>query len=181
MIYIRIIALLFSISATIITVAGCCNVRRRRPIPSHKIKDTIKKNDSISKQKTELKPESMRYYAGKKLTQKQIKLTKIYENLEEAEKMLDRKNAEGALRTVKRIQNSVQNNPYLDMQTWYLSAKIYNKMGKTSRRKRAMRKMISAMKKMQKNPSYYKAYKDGMMSKDLVNRVIKKEKGKYDF
>jgi len=162
-----------------LTVAGCCNVQR--PIPSTKIKNQIKENDPISKKKTELKPEATHYYAGKKLTQKQIKLTKIYYDLENAEKMLDRKNSEGALRAVKRIQNSIRDNPYLEMQTWYLSVKIYDKMGKTSRRKRAMRKMMSAMEKMQKNPSYYKSYKDGMMCKDLVNRVIKKEKGKYDF
>ena len=167
------------ISVTALTVTGCCNVRKNKVVPV--IKPIVKRDNTTTNNGSSTVPLTKQYYAGKKLTQKQIKLSKIYKELEEAQTMLENKNAEGALRAVERIQNSVTDNPYLEMQAWYLSVEIYDKLGKTSRRKRAMRKMMDSIEIMQKNPSYRNSYKDGMISKDLINRVMEKEKGKYDF
>lgn len=179
MTYIRIFLLCFALPILLPLATGCCRVHRSTARDKIKSKSqTVKKS---SKKSQNYLPVKKRYYSGKKLTETQIRLTKVYKELEDAQSMMERNNTEGALRAVRRVQYSVTNNPYIDMQAWYLTMKIYDKEGKRSSRKRAMRKMIESLKKLQKDPAYLKSYKDGMMCQQLIGIVLKKEKGKYEF
>lgn len=103
----------------------------------------------------------------------------LYRRLDYSFEMFRRDNMDGALREVERLQLEINNDPYLEMQSWYLSAMIYHKTGKASRRKRSMRKMLETMEQLQKDPRFKRAFQDGMDSQDLVNMALKKSEGKY--
>ena len=103
----------------------------------------------------------------------------LYEKLNYANKMLKNRNYDAALREIDRIQQEISNDPYLKMQTWALTAVIYDKTGKTSRRKRAYTKMLEAIEELHKDSRYKKAYEDGMACKDFAALAAKKGDKKY--
>ena len=103
----------------------------------------------------------------------------LYEKLNYANKMLKNRNYDAALREIDRIQQEINNDPYLKLQTWALTAVIYDKTGKTSRRKRAYTKMLEAIGELQKDSRYKKAYEDGMACKDFAALAAKKGDKKY--
>ncbi len=103
----------------------------------------------------------------------------LYEKLNYANKMYKNSNYEGALREISRIQQNIKDDPYLHLQTWALAAMIYDKTGKTSRRKRAYTKMLEVMEEVKKDSRYKKAYEDGMLCQDLIASVTKKGDKKY--
>jgi hypothetical protein len=94
-----------------------------------------------------------------------------YKRLEYAHQMLLRSNPQGALREIERIQMDLRDDPYLEMQTWYLSSMVYHRLGKTSRRKRSMRKMLETMEKLQKDERLRKAYQEGESSQKIIQMV----------
>jgi len=102
-----------------------------------------------------------------------------YRRLEYAFDMYNSQNYDGSLREVERLQLEIDNDPYLEMQSWYLSAMIYHKTDKSSRRKRAMRKMLESMEQLQKDPRFRNAYEDGMIGQELVGMAVKKGEGRY--
>ncbi len=105
--------------------------------------------------------------------------SELYEKLNYANKMYKNSNYEGALREISRIQQNIKDDPYLHLQTWALAAMIYDKTGKTSRRKRAYTKMLEVMEEVKKDSRYKKAYEDGMLCQDLIASVTKKGDKKY--
>lgn len=105
--------------------------------------------------------------------------TEQYRRLEYAHEMLMNSNSQAALREVERLQMDIRDDSYLEMKTWYLSAMIYHKMGKTSRRKRSMRKMLECMETLQKDPRFKAAYKDGQDANEVIKMAISKEGEKY--
>ncbi len=121
--------------------------------------------------------------AGNEMTRPlrdQDKKTKeLYRRLEYAFEMYNTANFDGAIREVERLQLEVNNDPYLEMQSWYLSAMIYHKTDKISRRKRAMRKMLETMEVLQKDPRFRSAHADGMISQEIMKMAIEKGEGRY--
>ena len=103
----------------------------------------------------------------------------LYEKFNYANKMMKNQNYDAALREVSRIQQEINNDPYLELQTWALTAVIYDKTGKTSRRKRAYTKMLEVLDVVKKDSRYKKAYEDGMACKDFVVLATKKGDKKY--
>ncbi|MBQ3644935.1 MAG: hypothetical protein II961_10090 [Candidatus Riflebacteria bacterium] len=103
----------------------------------------------------------------------------LYEKLNYANKMYKNSNYDGALREISRIQQNIKDDPYLQLQTWALAAMVYDKTGKTSRRKRAYTKMLEVMEEVKKDSRYKKAYEDGMLCQDLIASVTKKGDKKY--
>ena len=102
-----------------------------------------------------------------------------YQRLEYAFSMYNVNNFDGALREVERLQLEINQDPYLEMQSWYLSAMIYHKTDKISRRKRAMRKMLETMEQVQKDPRYRSAHADGMISQEMIKLAKEKGDGRY--
>lgn len=103
----------------------------------------------------------------------------LYRRLENAFDMLQSDNLDGAQREIERVQLEINNDPHLEMQSWYLSAMIYHKSGKTSRRKRSMRKMLESMEQLQKDPRFRRSFEDGMMSQEVIKLAIEKGDGRY--
>ena len=105
--------------------------------------------------------------------------SELYEKFSYANKMFKNRNCDAALREIDRIQQEINNDPYLKLQTWALSAAIYDKTGKTSRRKRSYTKMLEAIEEVKKDSRYKKAYEDGMACKDFADMAAKKGDKKY--
>ncbi len=103
----------------------------------------------------------------------------LYEKFNYANKMFKNSNYDAALREINRIQQEINNDPYLEVQTWALTAAVYDKTGKTSRRKRAYTKMIEAFEVLLKDSRYKKAYEDGMACQDFATMAAKKGDKKY--
>ncbi|HMM61608.1 MAG TPA: hypothetical protein PKC25_15925, partial [Candidatus Rifleibacterium sp.] len=64
------------------------------------------------------------------LRDKDKRIKEQYRRLEYAFEMYNSTNFDGALREVERLQLEINNDPYLEMQSWYLSAMIYHKSDK---------------------------------------------------
>lgn len=109
------------------------------------------------------------------LSQQLERTKELYEKLDYANIMLKKRNYDGSLREIKRIQQVVRDDPYLMTQTWALSAKVYDKMGNTSGRKRSYKRMLESLEELQKDSRYKNAYKDGMVCQKLI--AYAKEKG----
>ena len=73
----------------------------------------------------------------------------------------------------------IENDPYLEAQTWSLSAMIYDKQGKTSRRKRSFRKMTECIEALQKDSRYINVYKEGMLYQELFGTIKEMGGEKY--
>ncbi|MFZ5952906.1 MAG: hypothetical protein ACOYXC_19540 [Candidatus Rifleibacteriota bacterium] len=113
------------------------------------------------------------------LNEERRRKTEQYRRLEYAHQMLINSNVEGSLRELERLQLDLRDDPYLEMQTWYLSAMAYHKQGKPSRRKRSMRKMLETMEILQKDPRFKAAHEDGKMAQDVVKMAISKGGDKF--
>lgn len=106
--------------------------------------------------------------------------TEQYRRLEYAHEMLVDNNPQGSLRELERLQLDIREDPYLEMQAWYLSAMVYHKLGKPSRRKRSMRKMLETMELLQKDPRFRTIYEDGKLSQQAIDKAKKEAGVKYD-
>ncbi|GAB4274028.1 MAG: hypothetical protein Kow0029_14100 [Candidatus Rifleibacteriota bacterium] len=161
------------------TLAGCCNRKKS----SKKINDSIKIEDfnlrNLSNKDTGHARHSPdrrnnEYLTGDpEIDESRKRKAEQYKRLEYAYKMLKDSNPQGALREIERLQMNIRNDPYLEMQAWYLSAMIYHRMGKPSRRKRSMRKMLETMEQLQKDPRFMAAYNEGMDAQEVVKMAIK--------
>lgn len=116
---------------------------------------------------------------GRPLRDQDKKTKELYRRLEYAFEMYNTSNFDGAIREVERLQLEINNDPYLEMQSWYLSAMIYHKTDKISRRKRAMRKMLETMEILQKDPRFRSAYADGMISQEIIKMAKEKGDSRY--
>lgn len=105
--------------------------------------------------------------------------TELYEKMDYANKMFKNENYDGALREVERIQREIDDDPYLEMQTWCMAAMIYDKTGKTSRRKRSYNKMLECMEKVQLDKRYKSAFEDGKLCKEYVELALEKGNKNY--
>ena len=167
-------------------LSGCCGRKSQSNKKSNKKIDFAKSlNMSDSKNKASVSGSSDENdidldLIGKRPLRAQDEHTnELYEKLNYANKMLKNRNYDAALREVSRIQQEIKNDPYLELQTWALSAAIYDKTGKTSRRKRSYTKMLEVMEEVKKDPRYKKAYEDGMACKEFADIAVKKGDKKY--
>lgn len=171
---------IMSVVLATFALSGCCTGPRKKTAKkgaelTEKVND-VEKNASVTAAidiNSDRKTESDSLSDSEKLT------ASLYRRLGYSFEMFKRDNYDGALREVERLQLEINNDPYLEMQSWYLSAMIYHKTGKASRRKRSMRKMLESMEQLQKDPRFKKSFKDGMDSQELINMAVKKGEGKY--
>ncbi len=111
--------------------------------------------------------------------EKDRRTQELYRRLELSFEMFQKENFDGALREVERVQMDINDDPYLEMQTWYLSAMIYHKTEKPSRRGRAMRKMLELMETLQKDPRFRESFEEGTMSQQVIDMALTRGEGKY--
>jgi hypothetical protein len=176
--------ILFFITILLISfVTGCCTKKKKIIDAKDQISEITsiiaeseKKTGGSGSAKKSFKEKTQDSYAVRAANRKTAGL---YKRLEHSYDMLERSNPEGALREVERLQREIRNDPYLEMQSWYLSSMIYHKMGKASRRKRSMRKMLETMEILQKDPRFRSAYEVGMGIQGLIEHTKKKEGKKY--
>ncbi len=177
------ILLVFLAVAFIITAPGCC--KRQGKQPESKADKTSQKGPvdkaGINKDLiTEENNEKVAITGSPDLvSRRKARVKALYRRLENSFEMFKKGNLDAALREVERVKLETDNDPHLDMQAWYLSAMIYHKAGKSSRRKRAMRKMLESMEQLQQDPRFRKAYEDGILGRELVDIALKQGEGKY--
>ena len=178
----RFLIFLISISIAITISTSCCSGNKNKKTRIENQTNTKKTPSKVNKSKgNKYNSKATSSLFRKKRSREQKQLATLYKGLKQADYMMDTKNYEGALRAVKRVQHRVKNNPYIEMQAWYLSVEIYGKMDKKSSSKRAMRKMIESLKNLQKHPDYQKSDKDGKKCKEVIDTAMEQGKGKYDF
>lgn len=111
----------------------------------------------------------------KELSSEQKRSAQLYKRLDNSYEMYKRKNYESALSEVESVMRNLHKDPYLEAQTWAMSAMIYDKQHKNSRRKRAYRKMVECIENLQKDSRYTNMYKEGMENFTLFEKI--KERG----
>lgn len=169
----------------LLNLSGCCTRKTvdRRPADSRR---TAKKSPvTTTRPATAASAESGETMVsgnetGRPLRDQDRRTREQYRRLEYAFNMYNSQNYDGALREVERLQLEIDKDPYLEMQSWYLSAMIYHKTDKASRRKRAMRKMLESMEQLQKDSRFRSAYEDGMISQEVIKMAVEKGEGRYE-
>ena len=164
---------------------GCCTkdddkVKRKDRLNEIRVKTAVI-NKSTGKNAPEKNVGKIRNIGS--MSPEELKIrkekTRNYKRLEYAYSMLTKSNPQGALREIERLQMDIRDDKYLELKTWYLSAMIYHKMGKISRRKRAMRKMLEIMQELQKDPKFKKAFAEGKNTQDLIETIKKSGGDRY--
>jgi hypothetical protein len=173
--------ILLNVLAIILFCTGCCNRQARRPSGQKFTPDP-----SQTERRPAVQDASAGVAAVAELSERQLperekdrRTQELYKRLEFSFDMYQKENFDGALREVERVQMDINDDPYLEMQTWYLSAMIYHKSGKTSRRSRAMRKMLEVMETLQKDPRFRESFEEGMMSQQVIDMALSKGEGRY--
>ncbi len=173
--------LILNVMAVVLCCTGCCTRVGSRPIrnifPSGP-SETVEKSDSSLVEQHLSEASAL---AGKQMPEreKDRRTQELYRRFELSFEMFQKDNFDGALREVERIQMDLNDDPYLEMQTWYLSAMIYHKTEKPSRRGRAMRKMLELMETLQKDPRFRESFEEGMMSQQVIDMALTQGEGKY--
>ncbi|MEW6709525.1 MAG: hypothetical protein AB1403_06835 [Candidatus Riflebacteria bacterium] len=179
----RIIVWLLAVLVTGLA-SGCCTKSsgKKSGLPPS-IRETVTKNKLDHRLKESRQADIKQYdelnTSDPRLNEERRRKTEQYRRLEYAHQMLVNSNVEGSLRELERLQLDLRDDPYLEMQTWYLSAMAYHKQGKPSRRKRSMRKMLETMEVLQKDPRFKAAHEDGKMAQDVVKMSISRGGDKF--
>lgn len=132
-----------------------------------------------TKTKTETNETKKTEPAKKNVSAEQKKTEHLYKRLEYAYSLYTRQNYEGALNETESMLRQIENDPYLEAQAWSLSAMIYDKQGKSSRRKRSFRKMTECIEALQKDSRYINVYKEGMLYQELFGTIKEMGGEKY--
>lgn len=172
--------LALSIALVALIGGGCCRCSSRQPATTDR-KTFERRQERIEDERlSEPTTANQHHGSSKRLSQREldhIRLTKeLYERLERSHQLLQNSNPEAALRELERLQLGIRNDPYLEMQSWYLSAMIYHKTGAISRRRRSMRKMMEALEKLQKDPRFLRTHELGIANQQLIE-TLKNSKG----
>ena len=173
------LALLIALAAAF--TGGCCRRRPRQPATPDRSAFERKQERIEDERLSDTATPSQLSLENTKLSQRErdhIRLTQeLYQRLERSHQLLQSSNPEAALRELERLQQGIRDDPYLEMQTWYLSAMIYHKTGAVSRRRRSMRKMMETLEKLQKDPRFLRAHQLGITNQQLIETVEKNSKG----
>ena len=173
-----------------IELAGCCGYKKikNKKNPNDSIADSLKKSNKKPGRNTsvtisnEFNDDIDIDLTGElPLRAKDEKSRDLYEKLDYANKLYKQRNYESALREIDRILPTIENDPYLEMQVWTLSAVISDKSDKPRRKKRSYTKMMEARDKLLKDVRYKKAYEDGMICADFIASATMIGDKKYDF
>ncbi|HAE38804.1 MAG TPA: hypothetical protein DCG57_09210, partial [Candidatus Riflebacteria bacterium] len=170
-----------NVLAIILFCTGCCSRQTRRPADQKFTPDPSQTVRRPAVQDASAGVAAVAELAERQLPEreKDRRTQELYKRLEFSFDMYQKDNFDGALREVERVQMDINDDPYLEMQTWYLSAMIYHKSGKTSRRSRAMRKMLEVMETLQKDPRFRESFEEGMMSQQVIDMALSKGEGRY--
>ncbi len=173
--------LILNIVAVALFCTGCCTKAGSRPI-----RNIFPGGSGVTVDRPDSQPVDQNVEVATVLADRQLpdrekdrRTQELYRRLELSFEMFQKENFDGALREVERVQMDVNDDPYLEMQTWYLSAMIYHKTEKPSRRSRAMRKMLELMETLQKDPRFRESFEEGMMSQQVIDMALTKGEGKY--
>ncbi len=170
-------------------LTGCCGRKKTDNTKKDYLSGTLKKSNKKKKDKNKKDSDRIGEYADVDvdlsgelpLRAKDERTKELYEKLDYANKLFKSRNYDSALREINRIRQQVDDDSYLKLQTWALSAMIYNQMGNTSKRKHSYRKMMESLDEVKKDARYKKAYEDGMVCQGLIASATQKGDKKYDF
>ena len=182
----RCICIMLALLMTI-ELAGCCGYKKNK-----RVKNNDFLTESLKKQKNKTSNKDSLIISefgdvhidldGEIPLRPQDEQSKdLYEKLDYANQLYKSRNYESALREIDRILQSINNDPYLEMQVWTLSGVVSDKANKPARKKRSYAKMMKAWEKVLKDPRYKNAYKDGMICQELIESASKTGDKKYDF
>ncbi len=175
---------IFASMLLISLVTGCCTKTVKKNVGSSQNRRQTGSFDERQSQKQKrlsgLNKEDELNTQDPRLNEIRRRKTEQYRRLEYAHEMLVDNNPQGSLRELERLQLDIREDPYLEMQAWYLSAMVYHKLGKPSRRKRSMRKMLETMEQLQKDPRFRTIHEDGKLSQKAIDKAKKEAGVKYD-
>ncbi len=181
--FFRYLSLLLLTTLILSSVTGCCTRKSGKIGKSGGTKNEIVANSRENSTKEKMQVSSSRSdelnTGDSRVDQMRRRKTEHYRRLEYAHSLLLGSDPQSALRELERLQMDIRDDLYLEMQTWYLSAMIYHKLGKSSRRKRSMRKMLETMEALQKEPGFKEALEDGNISQEVIQMAIGKAGEKY--
>lgn len=160
-----------------ILFAGCC--RRTDRERTDKSVDVTKITEDFSlKNENDMSDDSQRKYESHlDIDLRQTKTA--YSLLQRSYENYRYHNYSAALRELERCQGLIRNDPYLEMQSWYMAVKIHQKMGAVSRKRRAMRRMMESMEELQGDFRFRQAHKQGMATRELIDFFNKKAGDTY--
>lgn len=167
--------------AVVLCCTGCCTKTGPRPIRNIFPENPVKSVSRVGSQTEVQNSGEASVLVDPQLPEreKDRRTQELYRRLELSFEMFQKENFDGALREVERVQMEINEDPYLEMQTWYLSAMIYHKTAKPSRRGRAMRKMLELMETLQKDPRFRQSFEEGAMSQQVIDMALTQGEGKY--
>lgn len=176
--------LVLSIALVALICGGCCRRNTRQPATSDRSNFERRQERVEDERISEVAAADQLQGETRKLSQREldhIRLTKeLYQRLERSHKLLQSSNPEAALRELERLQQGIRDDPYLEMQSWYLSAMIYHKTGAVSRRRRSMRKMMETLEKLQKDPRFLRAHQLGVANQQLIETLQNSKGHRYE-
>lgn len=153
--------------------------RQKAPVNKNSEQQTKQTIAPFQETKTETNETKKTEPTKKNVSAEQKKTEHLYKRLEYAYSLYTRQNYEGALNETESMLRQIENDPYLEAQTWSLSAMIYDKQGKSSRRKRSFRKMTECIEALQKDSRYINVYKEGMLYQELFGTIKEMGGEKY--
>lgn len=175
--------LVVSFIAVIMSCTGCCTKTTRRKPPKNQqtTEDPASDHSRPEHVAKSSGGDEIGIFEQRQLPEREKdRFTReLYRRFELSFEMFQKQNYDGALREVERVQLEIKDDPYLSMQTWYLTAMIYHRTGKSSRRDRSMRKMMEMMEAVQKDPRFRTSFEDGMLSQEVVDMAISSGEERY--
>jgi len=173
--------LILNFMAVVLCCTGCCTRSGPRPVRNIFPDNTVRPVSQVGSQPSGADAGEASVFAETQPPEreKDRRTQELYRRLELSFEMFQKENFDGAMREVERVQMDINDDPYLEMQTWYLSAMIYHKTAKPSRRGRAMRKMLELMETLQKDPRFRESFEEGTMSQQVIDMALTRGEGKY--
>lgn len=126
----------------------------------------FKDNIRVETSPEDLEAESSSYYSDSFEPNKLA-----FERFQKAFDFYQKRLFDAALQELQHAHSTIRNNPYLEMQCWYLAVEIHNKTGAHSRRNRAMRKMMESMEKLHSDRRFMREHREGLAAQDLVDFI----------
>lgn len=163
---------------TIMMAFISCGTKTKRK-PSFKNKTAVASSNTVNKTANSVAlsdneapaNENFPRVSKRKLTSEQKQTAQLYKRLDTAYSLYQRGNYESALSEVESVMRNLHKDPYLEAQVWAMSAMIYDKQHKNSRRKRAYRKMVECIENLQKDKRYTRMYEVGKDNADLFGKI----------
>ncbi len=99
--------------------------------------------------------------------------------LARAQSAMQGRNYDAALRDLERLKLQHPDDPYVAMRVQYLEARIAHRQNNAKARKTAMDAMLKSMERVQQDPRFQEAHREGRVAQDVIKQSIQQGGEKY--